>query len=125
MIIIGIWNDALVFIVGAGTAGPSSSIIGCWGVYVGVGVWSISNVCSYSSASGEVSACMGCRRGEHRIGHRFSAYLIFIFLHGREYHVSDAVCWGGVHPLKWNGNPLKCAVHPHKYFLSGFGVGPV
>ena len=44
MIILGIWNDALVFLVGAGTAGLSSSIIGYWGVCVGVGVWSASTV---------------------------------------------------------------------------------
>ena len=33
--------------------------------------------------------------------------------------------WGVVHPLKWVGNPWKCAVHPRKSLLSGFGMGPV
>ena len=67
MIILGIWNDALVFIVDAGTEGSSSIIIGCWGfcvgVGVGVGVWSAYNVCSSSTTVGEVSTCMGYRRG--------------------------------------------------------------
>ena len=44
VIIIGIWNDVLVFLVGAGTAGSSSNIIGCWGFYVGVGACVASNV---------------------------------------------------------------------------------
>ena len=49
MIIIGIWNDTLVFLIGAGKAGYSSSIIGWWGVCVGVGVWSDSNMFSSST----------------------------------------------------------------------------
>ena len=44
MIILGIWNDALVFIVGAGPECPSSIIIGFWGVYIGVVVWISSTV---------------------------------------------------------------------------------
>ena len=82
MIILGIWNDALVFIVGAGTAGSSSIIIGFWGVYVGVDVWSASTVCSSSTTTGEVSSCMVCMCGELRLGHCFSVCLIFIFLRG-------------------------------------------
>ena len=86
MIIPGIWNDALVFLVGSGTAGYDSIIIGCWGVCVGVGVgvgvWSASTVCSSSATVGEVSACMGCRRGECRLGNRIYVCLIFIFLSG-------------------------------------------
>ena len=80
MIILGIWNYALVFHVGAGTVGSSSSIIGFWGVCVGVGDWSTSTVCSSSTTSGKVFPCMGCRRGECRLGHRFSVCLIYIFL---------------------------------------------
>ena len=90
MIILGIWNDVLVFIVGAGTGWPSSIIIGFWGVCVGVGVWSSSTVRSSSTATGEVSACMGCRCGERLLGHCFSVCIIFLFLHGWEYHVSAA-----------------------------------
>ena len=63
MIILGICNDALVFIVGAGTAGSSSIIIGCLCVCVGVCVWSASTACSSYTTSGEISACMGCMRG--------------------------------------------------------------
>ena len=92
MIIIGIWNDVLVFIVGAGTGWPSSIIIGFWGVCVGVGVgvWSSSTLRSSSTAAGEVSACMGCRCGESLLGHCFSVCIIFIFVHVWEYHVSTA-----------------------------------
>ena len=42
-----IWNDALVFVAGAGTGWTSSIIIGFWGVCVIVGVWSSSTVRSY------------------------------------------------------------------------------
>ena len=80
VIIIGISNYALVFLVGAGTEGLSSSIIDCWVFCVGVGVWSASTVCSSSTTSGEVFTFMGCRCGERRLGHRFSVCLIFIFL---------------------------------------------
>ena len=95
MINICIWNDTLVFLLGARTAGSSSIIIGLWGVCVGFGVWSSFNVCSSSTTSGEVSACMGFRRGERRLGHRFSVCIIFIFLRGWEYHVSADVYLGG------------------------------
>ena len=44
VIILGIWNDALVFIVGTGTGWPSSIVIGFCGVIVCVGVWSSSTV---------------------------------------------------------------------------------
>ena len=91
VIILDIWNDALVFIVGAGTGWPSSIIIGCWGVCVGVGVWSSSTVWSSSITAGDVSACMGCRCGERLLGHCISVCLIFLFLHGLEYHVSAAI----------------------------------
>ena len=70
------------FFVGAGTAGCSSIIIGFWGVCVGVGVWSASTVQSSSTNVGVLSACMGFRRGERRLGHRFSVCLIFLFLRG-------------------------------------------
>ena len=40
VIILGIWNNALVFIVVVGTGWTSSTIIGFWGVCVGVGIWS-------------------------------------------------------------------------------------
>ena len=91
MIILGICNYSLVFLVGAGTAGPPSIIIGFWGVRVGVGVWSAYNVCSSSTIVGEVSACIGCRRVERCLGHRFYIYVIFLLLRGFEYHVSTAV----------------------------------
>ena len=84
MIILGIWNDELVFIVGAGMEGSSSFIIGLWGVCVGVGVWIASTVCYSSTTSGEVSTGMGCNRGECRLGYRFSVCIIFIFLRVRE-----------------------------------------
>ena len=79
VVIIGIWNNAFVFLVGAGTAGYYSSIIGCWDVCVVVGVWSASTVCYSSNSSGEVFSCMGCRRGERCIGYRFSVCFIFLF----------------------------------------------
>ena len=63
MIILGIWNDALVFIVGAGRGWPSLIIIVFWGVCVGVGVSNASTVRSSYTTTGEVSACMGCRHG--------------------------------------------------------------
>ena len=44
VIILGIWNDALVFLLGVGTAVSYSVIIGYWGFYVGVGIWSASTV---------------------------------------------------------------------------------
>ena len=91
VIILGIWYFALVCIVGAGTGWPSSTIIGFWGVCVGVGVWSSSTVRSSSTTAGEVSACMGCRFGERLLGHCFYGCLTFIFFHGGEYHVSAAV----------------------------------
>ena len=91
MIILGIWNVALVFIVGAGTGWSSSIIIGIWGVCVGVGVWSSSTVISSSTTAGEVSAYMWCRCGELLLGHCFYVCLIFLFLHGWEYHVSADV----------------------------------
>ena len=125
VIILGICNDALVFIVGTGPGWSSSIIIGCWVVCVGVGVWSASTVCFSSTTVDEVYACMGCRCGQRCLGNRFSVCIIFIFLHGWEYHVSAAVCLGGVHPLERVGHPLKCAVHPRKYFSSDFLVGPV
>ena len=111
VIIIGIYNDALVFLVGAGTAGLSSSIIDCWVVCVGVGVWSASTVCSSSTTSGEVFTFMGCRCGERRLGHRFSVCPIFIFLRGWKYHVSAAVYWGGCTPSKvgWAPSEVRCS----------------
>ena len=72
-------HNAFVFLVGAGTAGYYSSIIGCWDVCVVVGVWSASTVCYSSNSSGEVFSCMGCRRGERCIGYRFSVCFIFLF----------------------------------------------
>ena len=33
--------------------------------------------------------------------------------------------WGGAHPLKLVGHPLKFAVRPRKSFLSDLGVGSV
>ena len=77
MIILGIWNDALVFIVGAGTGWSSSIIIGFWGVYIGVGVWSSSIVRSSFTTAGEVSSCIGCRCGKHFLGHCFSVCPIY------------------------------------------------
>ena len=91
VIIIGIWNDALVFIVGTGTGWPSSIIIGFGGVCGGVGGWSSYTLLSSSTTTGEVSVCMGCRCGERLLGYCFSVCLIFLFLHGWEYHVSAAV----------------------------------
>ena len=82
MIIVGIWNYAMVFLVVAGTEGYYSIIIGFWGVCVVFGVWSAYTVFSSSTTVGEVSSCMGCRRGERRLGQRFSVCLIFIFLRG-------------------------------------------
>ena len=32
---------------------------------------------------------------------------------------------GGVHPLKWVWQPLKCAINLQKSLLSVLGVGPV
>ena len=61
VIIIGIWNVALVCIVGAGPGWPSSIIICFWGICVGVGIWSYSTVRSSSTTAGEVSACMDCK----------------------------------------------------------------
>ena len=90
MIILGIWNDSLVFVVGAGTGWPSSIIIGFWGVCVIVGVCSSSTVRSSSTTAGEVSACIGCRCWERLLGHCFSVCLIFLFSYGWEYHVSAA-----------------------------------
>ena len=125
--IIGIWNDALVFILGAGTLGSSSIIIGFWGVCVGVGVWSNSTVCSSSTTAGKVSACVGFRRGERRLWHCFSVYLIFIFLHGWEYHVSAAVYLGRCTPygLGWAPSEVRCS--PSEvffiWFWSGAGMG--
>ena len=63
MIIHVIWNDALLFCVGAGTEGSSSIIIGWWGVCVGVGVWIASTVCYFSATAGELYPCMGCGCG--------------------------------------------------------------
>ena len=91
MIIIGIWNGALVFIVGAGMGWPSSIIIGFWGICVTVGVWSSPTVRSSSTTTGEVSACMGCRCGELLLGHCFYVFLKFLFFHAWEYHLSAAV----------------------------------
>ena len=53
MIILGIWNDALVFVAGAGTGCPSSISIGFWGVCVIFGVWNSSTVRSSSTTAGE------------------------------------------------------------------------
>ena len=91
VIILGIWNDALVFIVGAGTGWSSSIIIGFWGICVGVGIWSSSTVRSSSTTAGDVSSCIECRCGYCLLGNCFSFYLILLFLHGLEYHVSAAV----------------------------------
>ena len=81
------------------------------------------NVFFSSTNVGDVSACMGRRRGECCLGHRFSIYIIFIFLCGWEYHVSTAVYLGGVHPLNWVIHPLNCDFHPRKSLLSVLGVG--
>ena len=91
MIILGIWNDALVFIVGTGTGWPSSIVIGFWGVCVIVVVLSSSTVRSSSTTAGELSACMGCRCGDRLLGNCFSVCLIFLFSHGWEYNVSTTV----------------------------------
>ena len=84
MVILGIWNDALVFIVGTGTGWPFSIVIGFWGVCVGVivVVWSSYTVRYSSTTAGEVSACIGCRWGELLLGHCLSVCLMFLFLHG-------------------------------------------
>ena len=84
MILLGIWNDARIFVVVAGMGWPSSIIIGFLVVCVGVGVWSSSTVRSSSTTAGEVSACMGCRCGERLLGTSFSVCLIFLFFHGWE-----------------------------------------
>ena len=60
---IGIWNDALLFLLVSGISGSSSVIICFRCVCVGVGVWIASNVCSSSTIVGEVSAFMRCRLG--------------------------------------------------------------
>ena len=86
VIIHGIWNDARVFLVGAGTLGSSYIIIGWCGVCVGVGVWIASNLFSSSDTSGKLSACMGCRRGERCLGYRLSVFLLFLFSRGLAYH---------------------------------------
>ena len=90
MIILGIIKYALVFIVVADT-GWFSSIIICFGsVCVIVVFWSSYTKRYSSTNAGEVSACIGCRWGERLLGHCFSVCLIFLFLHGWEYHVSAA-----------------------------------
>ena len=82
MIILGIWNDALVFIVGTGMGWPSSIFVGFWSVCVIVGVWSSYTVRYSSTTADEVFACMGFRCWERLLGHCFSVCLIFLFLHG-------------------------------------------
>ena len=79
VIIIGIRNDALVFIEGASMGCSSSIIIGFWGVCVGVGVWSSSTMRPSSTTTGEVSACMGCRCGELLLGYCLSVCPIYFF----------------------------------------------
>ena len=128
VIILGIWNDTPVFLVGAVTAGSSSIIIGWWGVCVVVGVWSASVVFSSSSASGEVSACMRFRRGECRLGHRFSICLIFCVFRSWEYHVSAAVCLVGCTPCEVGWTPYEVQCAPLGFFViwfcGGSGISP-
>ena len=127
VIIIGIWNDDLVFLVGADMAGSSSIIIGFWGVCVGVGVSNASTVRSSYTTTGEVSACMGCRCGELLLGYCLSVCPIyfFSFMAGNTMSQMLYVWGGGVHPMKWVGHPIKCAVQYWKALLSILGVGPV
>ena len=82
-------------------------------------------MCYYSTTAGEVSACMGCRRGERCLGHSFSVCIIFLFLRSREYHVSDAVCLGGCTPSEVGLGHSEVRCSPLKVFLYGFGVGTV
>ena len=128
VIIIAIWNDALVFLVGEGTAGSSSIIIGWCCVCVGGGVWIYSTVWLSSTTSGEVSAYMGCRRGEHHLGHPFSVCLIFCFFCGWEYHVSSSVYLGGCTTYKvgWSLSQVRCSLLEVfvVWFWSGYGMSP-
>ena len=120
VIILGIWNDAPVFLVGACMEVSHSIIIGIWGVYVCVGVCRDSSLCYYCTTGVEVYNCIGFRRGERCLVHRFIVCIIFLFFRVWEYHVSYTVYFGGggVHPL-------KCSVHPRKALLYGLGVGLV
>ena len=107
MIILGIWNYVLVFLVGVGKVGSSSIIIGFWGVYVGVGIWNASTMCSSSTVSGEVSACTGCRRGGSCLVYRISVCLVYISYKDRNIMSLLLFLWVDVRPLKRFGHPQK------------------
>ena len=85
-------------------------------------------MCSSSTTSGKLYACMGCRHGECRLGYRSLSVLYFLFYVAGNTLSQLKSVWGGAHPLKWVWHPLKCAVPPSEvfvfYFLSGAGMNP-
>ena len=64
------------------------------------------------ATSGELSYCMGCRRGERRLGYHFSVLLLFLFSCGLANHVSAAVFLGVRAPSEvgWGPSEVSC---PH------------
>ena len=82
-------------------------------------------MCYSSTTSDEVSACMGCRSGERRLGKHFSVCLMFIFLLGWEYHVSDAISVeeGGCIPSEVSSAPSEVSCPYSEVFVFWFWIG--
>ena len=129
MIIHSIWNDAREFRIGEGMSGSSPTIIGSWGVCVVIGVvlcsycWIASLVCSFTSTSGELSDCMGWRRGESCLGHLFFVVLLFLLSRVWEYHSSDGVSLGGLPPSEVGWAPSEVICPPSEVFVVRFWTG--
>ena len=66
---------------------------------------------------------MGCRCGERRLGNCFYVCLIFIFLSGWEYHVSESVCLGGCTPSEVSWALSEVSFSPLEVFVIGFWSG--
>ena len=75
-----------------------------------------------------ISVCMGGRCGERCLGHRFSLFVIFLFLRVWEYQVSAAVCFEGFTPSELGWAPWEVSCSPSEVFFiwywSGAGMVP-